>query len=57
MTEQFKKQLEDLINVNGVDVLCDKPDYKLAEMVCKFLEWFKVEKKDETITLEWEKLF
>lgn len=49
MTDKFKKQLEDLINVNGVDNLCDKPDYVLAEMICKFLEWFKVEKKDEII--------
>lgn len=42
MTEQFKKQLEDLINANSIDTLCDKPDYELAEMVCNFLSLVKM---------------
>lgn len=42
MTEQFKKQLEALINANCVDALCGKPDYELAEMVCNFLSLVKM---------------
>ena len=50
MTEKFKKQLEDLININCIDTLCDKPDYELAEMVCNFLSKLK----SEWVVIGWE---
>lgn len=52
MTEQFKKQLEDLINANCIDTLCNKPDYELAEMVCDFLSKLVKEEEEKQIELD-----
>ena len=50
--EKFKKELTDLINANGVDSLCNKPDYELAEMVCNFLSEMIIEDEDTPIELD-----
>lgn len=50
--EKFKKELEDLINVNCIDGLCNKPDYELAEMICNFLSEMIIEDEDTPIELD-----
>ena len=36
--EQFKKELEDLINKHSIENECDTPDFILAEMICNFIK-------------------
>ncbi len=35
--EEFKKELESLINKHCIENKCDMPDFMLAEMVCNFI--------------------
>ena len=36
MSEQFKKELTDLLNIHNVDNKCCMPDFLLAEMIINF---------------------
>jgi len=36
--EEFKKELEELINKHSIENECDMPDFILAEMIVKFIE-------------------
>ncbi len=35
--DEFKKELEILINKHCIENTCDMPDFILAEMVCNFI--------------------
>jgi hypothetical protein len=34
----FRKDLEDLLNSHGIDTECHTPDFILADIICKLLE-------------------
>ena len=36
--EQFKAELEQLINKHSVESIADMPDFLLAEMICNMIE-------------------
>jgi hypothetical protein len=36
--EQFKKELEDLLNSHCIENVCDMPDFLLAEMIINFIK-------------------
>lgn len=36
--EEFKKELEQLINKHSIEAIADMPDFLLAEMICGMIE-------------------
>ena len=36
--EDFKKELESLINIHSIENECDMPDFLLSEMICNFIK-------------------
>tara|TARA_R110000868_G_scaffold26587_4_gene102195 strand:- start:433 stop:690 length:258 start_codon:yes stop_codon:yes gene_type:complete len=38
ITKKFEANLSLLLNANGIDSLCNIPDYILAEHLCKYLD-------------------
>lgn len=50
MMENFKKELESLINKHGIEDLIDMPDFILADMICRMIESIGPSVKQ---TLDW----
>jgi len=48
--DEFKKELEELINKHSIENKADVPDFILAEMVCGFIESIGTQIKR---TLDW----
>ena len=48
--EEFKKELEQLINKHSIESFCDMPDFLLAKMICELIRTIGVSSK---ANLDW----
>jgi hypothetical protein len=51
MSDEFTKELQDLLNKHGVDTICDTPDFILAFQVLGLLNHIRVA---EQLKKQWE---